>query len=114
MITIKLDPLNKFPHLRKRDILESLGYISYWASVADDYNNFKECLLSPEHYGSLYGGESHGGKITEEGYFIYPGDPDLPPIAMWATDDEIMYQYKGAIVAVVNITTNEQWITRMD
>ncbi len=112
MLATIVDPLHKFPHINSDDIIASLGLIHGWAIGADEYSNFKDCLL--DHYGQFYGGALTGGKVNEEGYYVYPADPDLIPLVKWEHKDEILYQYQYGIVAVVNKVNNEQWITRMD
>ncbi len=112
MLATILDPADKFLHVSPVDIEASLGLIMGWATYADDYSGFQECLL--EHYGEFYGGPLTDGHITDEGSFVYPGDPESYPLAKWETAGEVMYQYQHAMVAVVNKATGDQWITRMD
>jgi len=111
MLATIVDPLNKFPHINPDDIVRSLGLIHGWAIHADDYSGFKECLL--DHYGQFYGGPLRGGIVNEEGYYVYPEDPDLVPLAGWEHDGETLYQYQYGIVAVIS-ADGSQWITRMD
>jgi len=54
------------------------------------------------------------GEITMSGVYEYPNDPPMPPLIAVKSQTEIMRQYEHAIVSIVNLDTNETFITRMD
>ena len=58
--------------------------------------------------------EMTGGHITKEGKYVFRGDPDLYPLAKYATKKEVCYQYDYAIIAIVNKDSGETYVTRMD
>ena len=58
--------------------------------------------------------EMTGGHITKEGKYVFRGDPDLYPLAKYATKKEVCYQYDYAIIAIVNKDSGETFVTRMD
>ena len=58
--------------------------------------------------------EMTGGHITKEGKYVFRGDPDLYPLAKYATQKEVCYQYDYAIIAIVDKDSGETFVTRMD
>ena len=99
------DPHNKFHHLNKETIANSLGLIPmFFHDEMDDV--VKEAL---EHYG--FGGPPMtGGIIDDEGVYLYPGDPELYPLSKGAVKDKIIYIYSYGIVAFVDVDTKGETV----
>jgi len=111
IIKITIDPLSKYNHLSQEEIFDTLGALPHWA-INPDYLDvpLKEALDKQYNFG-LY--ESSGQTITKEGIYQYPEDPDLYPLIKIQRKDEIFYQYRYAIIAIVQ--KDGSWFaSRMD
>lgn len=109
----EVDPTGKWPNLAEVDLLESLGILPHWATNKKDDEGFAEAF---ERQYPFWCGRTDSGKtyITEEGIYQYPEDPDLAPILMLHSDDEVVYFYRYALVAIVNKLNDDVFVTRMD
>lgn len=109
-VHIHVDPLNEFTHISGKKLLEACGFLPGWV-VADKFLHLPlQEALDKQYCCGLFPME---GEITKEGIFTYPGDPDLHPFLKINRGDEIFYQYRNAIVGIVN-EKGEVYITRMD
>jgi len=116
-IKIHLDPTGAFAKATPEALLDACGYVALWMHEAqviedehqpeslwdyiDECYGFPMCLMS-------------GGSIDENGIYNYPGDPALPPVAKWITDNEMIYMYQYAILAFVDRKTGVARVTRVD
>ena len=110
-VGIELDPSNKF---NGEITLEHLGLIPSFinnGNVIED--GFKQGFESQYNFGKLY--SMKGGHVTKEGKYVFRGDPDLYPLAVYKSPTETSYQYEYGIVAIVsNDNSKETFVTRMD
>ncbi len=111
-LKIEIDPHNRFTHLPDDYIVQSLGYIPQFANnplYAD--KSLKETLDKSYGFGLF---EMHDGIITDTGIFKFPGDPDLYPLAKMTRNNEHLYQYPHAIIAIWCADIKSYFVTRMD
>jgi hypothetical protein len=110
---VTLDPCAEFTTTSDNDIAETCGILPYWI-----INETNEKLTMLEIFNEQYSFGVHemtGGTInTETGVYSYPEDPDLIPLIKLEKQGETMYQYHYGIVAIVNDTTDETFVTRLD
>jgi len=111
-VPICIDPLQKFRNSNPQSLIMSLGVLPFWVmeGVAQG-ESAKDALINRYQY---YSGPMTHGEIKPNGIYQYPGDEPLPPVGALHLENETVYFYQYAIVAVVNVETGEQWITRMD
>lgn len=109
MIAI-LDPLNKFPDILPTRLVESLGILPMWID-SDDERTARQQFEAKYEFGVH---EMRGGTIDENGVYQYPEDPPLYPLATMQHLDDIIHFYQYAIVGIVNQTTGETFMTRLD
>lgn len=93
-----------------------LGPLPLWAA-GESGETMKDSLINSYPY---YMGEMTGGELSDDGQYLYPGDPPLSPLCKLervSFDDvlkEVCYIYEYAIVACKNMETGAVWVTRMD
>ena len=110
-IKSKLDPHNKYEHLSVEDLRMSLGSLPSWVMNPTFFEfPLKEALDKQYGFGLF---ETKGGKVSKDGIFSYPEDPDLYPIAEIIRGDETFYQYQYGIVAIIQ-KDGSSFVTRMD
>ncbi len=100
-IRIVIDPLNNYPKLSKKDMLESCGYIPDFVLEVGARDLVDDLVKGMEKiYG--YGKLTHltEGKLDERGCFIFPGDPVLFPIVTYHIGEKIIHQYRSGILAI--------------
>lgn len=108
MITIFVDPNNKFPGVDSQNLLGFCGLIPGW--IRDDPTlSFQEQVIGS--YG-LPAPEMTGGVLDADGCYRYPDDPPLHPIVKWQRGEEVMYMYDLAIVSFVK--DGVTFVTRVD
>jgi len=109
-IIMTLDPLG----LGEIENPEVLGLIPIFAIQGKAWEtDFKTAFTEQYQFGNLF--EMKGGHITKRGVYIYRGDPDLFPLAVYETKKEKCYQYDYGIVAIRDKEEiNPIFITRMD
>jgi len=111
---IEYDPCGKFSKIPNADLLNAGGFLPRWCKEYEHYDfSMKKALIS--NY-SFYYGPMPGGKVSEDGTYLFPGDPPLYPYLKitFPNCDETCYIYNYGIVGTVNKRTGEAWLTRMD
>lgn len=115
---VEVDPHSKFTKTHSmeenRQVLQACGLIPGWildAEANDSEDTFQEIFAKEYPFGSH---TSVGATVDERGCMLYPGDPDMHPLLKIQRNNETMYQYEYAMVAVVQDDTGESWVTRMD
>jgi hypothetical protein len=115
-VTITPDPTGTFTGIKHNKLLAACGLLPYFVQEAalsgpldatDTMEVLKECYGFPA-------AEMSGGKVTKDGTYQYPDEPDMAPMVSFkidATDTEVLV-YQLAIVAVRDSETT--LITRMD
>lgn len=110
---IKFDPLGKYPHLEKAQIVEALGILPVWACDKRPEEGFEDCFKRCYDFwmGDI-GGET---EIAEDGTYSYPDDPDMYPVLrLWDGEEEVLF-YPHALVAIRTIGSEyPAFVTRMD
>lgn len=111
-ISLEIDPTSGFDPSKKDEILQSLGLIPTFINNRNvpDYG-FKTAFEKEYSFGIH---EIEGGNVDENGTFSYPGDPKLQPLAVYRSSKESCYQYLYGIIAIVNNSTGDTFVTRMD
>ena len=111
LINFEIDPLGKFP-ASPNAIMEAAGLLPHWLNEGVSKGEpAKDALISRYQF---YMGPMTGGEIIANGSYRFPDDPDLYPIVKADLTEEVVYFYQHAIVGIVNKTTGEQFVTRMD
>ena len=109
-ITVVIDPLDKFPDLSEKQIMEICGLIPYWILTPEHINlSIKEILEIEYKWGMNYFDK---GEIGRDGTFYYPEDPPIYPLILMKREKEILYQYESGMVSFTD--NGHKYITRMD
>lgn len=111
ILEYQIDPLNKYSHISEYDLTQMLGYIPGWAANGEFLSSPLQEALDKQYGFGLF--EMTGGKVLEDGTFVYPGDPDLYPLFKLIRDKETLYQYPSAIVIIIK-EDGTSFCTRMD
>lgn len=98
-ITVALDIHNKHTHFTPDDMNELIGFIPEFIAHALSLPS------KPLHRGmmdayQMGGAPMTGGTVHEDGRYSYPEDPDLYPIATFATARGIVHLYLYGITAI--------------
>lgn len=107
-INIALDMHNKHTHYAPADIQELIGFIPEFIAYAlsRDDQLLHVSMLEAYQFG---GSPMTGGTVHEDGRYSYPEDPDLYPIATFATARGIIHLYLHGITAICE--TGEKPVT---
>ena len=109
-IHIHFDPLREFTDIPQARLRDACGLLpGFVVSDAHLHLSLKE-TLDAQYCCGLF---DLGGNVDAQGIYTYPGDPELHPFVKINRGDEIFYQYRNAIVAIVS-EKGETFITRMD
>jgi len=110
-------------------------------NISIDFNPTGKCLANPIHYNDMLGmlpqwldNDQYEDKtakealdaqyccglynssevvVSEEGLYMFPGDPTLYPIVKIKRKDETIYIYEYALVAIIDSNGNS-FATRID
>ena len=114
-LCINIDPTGHHVALGAKRIpmIEACGLVPPWIIESPDYVEPLKPLLEEAYgFGPLY--ESEESTVNAKGVMSYPGDPDMYPLIRMERQDEVFYMYEYAMVAIVNKTTGESFVSRMD
>lgn len=97
----KVDPLKKYPDVKKGRLVEACGLIPAFVAEAEiglgegaPLEALHRAVM--EIYGYGLGHPMTGGEVTPEGVYTYPEDPDLYPLVSLQTaqgHEVLIYQY---------------------
>lgn len=108
-----IDPNRKYEQIDAREILSSLGYLPEWLYEGLSIGQGMEESLTTRYV--YYSGPTSTDdfKIEMDGSYEFPGDPISQPLARVKGEDETLYFYQHAFVAVIG-KDGSTWFTRMD
>lgn len=110
VLTLITDPSGAFPHAGPDLLEEAAGIIPHFFATALERAHVRDETptlgLVSDYMSDIYGfgGFSYpmGGKITPEGVYKYPDDPDLPPIVTIAGEGLRLYVYEYGVTALTD------------
>ena len=103
-----LDPNRHFHNVDRDRLMEVMGILPVWAA---EPGPTKECFERNYQFGVH---EMKGGEVDTNGNYLYPDDPPLRPVAKMSKDDEVIYFYQHAMVAITYSDGSDPFVTRMD
>jgi len=114
------DPLNKYIHFEDENeyrIEELLGRLPYFMNNLDN-RSLKEQMIEEyfKNAGPCY--EIEKASVDIDGVYRYPQDDDLYPIFLFLRDNERVFIYPYALIAIITLDDDNniisQFYTRMD
>ena len=110
MIAI-IDPTEHYENVPPERLIEAIGILPHWVDN-NDPRSAKEQFQQKYQFGCC---EMPGGTVDENGVYNYPEDPPLYPFYSLERDNEMIYFYNYAMVAVVlKDEARTTYVTRMD
>jgi hypothetical protein len=112
-VHMQLDPLNIFLHTKSYNsarIMDEIGLLVTWAVQKPESMTMHAALEN--NYGFPLS-DIEGVGVTDEGVWIYAGDPDLYPLAKLTCEGETLHIYSYGLVAFID-EDGETYVTRMD
>jgi hypothetical protein len=106
------DPLDKFEGVHGSKLIAACGYLLPWA--VNGISTLEENLLNKYEFFYGWNKPDCPTKITDEGVYSYPQDPDLSPLVTITRGTETMHIYQYGIVAVRAGITLPYRHSRMD
>lgn len=94
--TLTFDPQQRYPKITLISITDMLGPLLTW-SLRDEDNDLQTVF---DHY-YQFGSNWDKATLNEQDALVYPGDPDLYPIATAIRGEETCHFYPYALVAIV-------------
>ena len=109
-VKMNVDPAHHYGPDMRRELIEACGIIPQFVFGTHD----TMAKNMEENYEYFLGDWKQGdATIDEEGRFCFPGDPPLVPLMSIVCNDEVVFIYSHAIVAVIKEGEPMKW-TRMD
>ena len=110
---ITLDPLHHYEKQESRWFVDTLGFlpIILLDSMGKNFHDRAESGYADTAGCPVYWNQD--AKITDDGIYQYPEDPDLYPVAKFETGDQVAYAYEYGFIACQN--ESGDWINaRLD
>ena len=94
--TLTLDPQQRYPNLTCKAAVTMLGVLLPW-SLQDEDDDLQTVFDRYYQFGTNWAKAT----LNKQDAFVYPGDPDLYPIATVKRGEETCHFYPYALVAIV-------------
>ena len=115
-LRIVIDPTESWPKQTSTHIYWSCGFVPGWFEQYVEGQTDHKTIRA--HMSQRYGFGIHpmtGHDITEELLFVYPEDPELPPLIHMKEEDGVeLVQWQYGIVGFRDSAEDEWLVTRMD